>query len=263
MHLSYELENGEVQLNYSKRVNRPDADELNPFPEYQDPRNLFAGNPQLRPEIIHSFEFGYKWQNKNYSFVPSIYYRHKVDGFTSVTVPLNDSTLLTTDQNLSKDQSAGLELIFSARTGSFMTTNFSTNFFYNKIDATELGYGEQKGIVAMSMNFNSTLSLSKTTMLQLSANYRSTRLTPQGKQYGRFVMNGGLRQDMFKNKLSLTVTASDIFKTLKQKSYLNTPFLQQTSVGRRDGTIIYLGLSFRFGKTFKKDEENLQFDENL
>ena len=263
MHLSYELENGELQLNYSKRVNRPDADELNPFPEYQDPRNLFAGNPQLRPEIIHSFEFGYKWQNKNYSFVPSIYYRHKVDGFTSVTIPLNDSTLLTTDQNLSKDQSAGLELIFSARTGSFMTTNLSTNFFYNKIDATELGYSDQKGIVAMSMNFNSTFSLSKTTMLQLSANYRSTRLTPQGKQYGRFVMNGGLRQDLFKEKVSLTLTASDIFKTLRQKSYLNTPFVQQTFVGRRDGSIIYLGLSFKFGKTFKKEEESLQFDENL
>lgn len=263
MHLSYELENGELQLNYSKRVNRPDADELNPFPEYQDPRNLFAGNPHLRPEIIHSVEFGYKWQNKNYSFVPSIYYRYKVDGFTSVTIPVNDSTLLTTDQNLSKDQSAGLELIFSARTGSFMTTNLSTNFFYNKIDASELGYSNQKGIVAMSMNLNSTFTLGKSTMLQLSANYRSTRLTLQGKQYGRFVLNGGLRQDLLKNKLSITLTASDIFKTLKQRSYLNTPFLQQTSVGRRDGTIVYLAVSFRFGKTFKKDKDDLQFDENL
>jgi hypothetical protein len=38
LHLSYQLkENKELQLNYSKRVNRPEGDELNPFPEYQDP----------------------------------------------------------------------------------------------------------------------------------------------------------------------------------------------------------------------------------
>jgi outer membrane receptor protein involved in Fe transport len=65
LHLAYKLNSAELQLNYSKRVNRPDGDELNPFPEYQDPRNLRAGNPKLLPEIIHSIELGYKWQNKN------------------------------------------------------------------------------------------------------------------------------------------------------------------------------------------------------
>jgi outer membrane receptor protein involved in Fe transport len=59
IHLAYKREKGEWQLNYSRRVNRPDADELNPFPEYLDPLNLRAGNPKLKPELIHSVEFGY------------------------------------------------------------------------------------------------------------------------------------------------------------------------------------------------------------
>ncbi|HUR10097.1 MAG TPA: TonB-dependent receptor, partial [Flavitalea sp.] len=68
VHLSYKLNDvGELQLNYSKRVNRPEGDELNPFPEYQDPRNLRAGNPKLLPEIIHSTEFGFRWQKKRFS----------------------------------------------------------------------------------------------------------------------------------------------------------------------------------------------------
>ncbi len=96
LHLSYKLKESEIQLNYSKRVNRPDGDELNPFPEYIDPYNLQAGNPKLLPEIIHSIELGYKWQNEKYSFVPSLYYRYKRNGFTEVTVPVNDTVLLTT-----------------------------------------------------------------------------------------------------------------------------------------------------------------------
>jgi outer membrane receptor protein involved in Fe transport len=264
LHLSYKLKNGELQLNYSKRVHRPGGDDLNPFPEYQDPGNLRAGNPRLLPEIIHSVEFGYKWQNNKFSFVPSLYYRYKVNGFTTVTIPLNDSVLLTTQQNLSNDRSMGLEIIFSAKLGKSISANLSSNFFYNKIDASNLGYSNRRSIVSMSTNFNSTVTLTKTTMFQLSCNYRSARLTPQGNVFGSFVLNSGIRQDLFKKKMSVTLTASDIFKTLKQKSKLNTPYLNQLVTGRRDAQIIYLGVSYRFGKQVKKqNEEKLQFDNNL
>ena len=264
LHLSYQLKNGELQLNYSKRVHRAEGDDLNPFPEYRDPQNLQSGNPNLLPEIIHSIEMGYKWQNKNFSFVPSIYYRYKLNGFTIVTIPLNDSTLLTTQQNLATDKSTGLELIFSAKAGNFFMANLSSNFFYNQIDATDLGYGDNKSIVSMNTNFNSTFSITKTTRIQLSCNYRSARLTPQGKMFPSFVVNAGVRQDLLKNKMSVILTASDLFKTLEQKYELNSSYLKQVAIGKRDAQIIYLGISYRFGKIIKKaNEEKMQFDNNL
>ena len=264
LHLSYKLKNSELQLNYSKRIHRAEGDDLNPFPEYRDPRNLRAGNPNLLPEIIHSVEVGYKWQNKTFSFVPSLYYRYKQYGFTTVTIPINDSTLLTTQQNLSNDKSLGLELILSAKAGKFFSANLSSNFFYNIIDASSLGYSNNKSIVSMSTNFNSTFLITKKTMLQLSCNYRSARLTPQGKTFPTFVMNAGIRQGLFKKKMSVILTASDIFKTLQQRTHLHTPYLNEVSVGRRDAQIIYLGISYRFGKVIKKQgEEKLQFDNNL
>ena len=263
LHLSYKLKNRELQLNYSKRVHRAEGDDINPFPEYQDPGNLRAGNPKLKPEIIHSIEFGYKWQDKNFSFVPSLYYRLKQNGFTNVLIPINDTVLLSTIQNLSNDKSTGLELIFSARAGKFLTANLSSNFFYNQIDASDLGYSNKKSIISTTTNLNSTLTLTKKTMMQLSCNYRSARLTPQGKTKGSFVFNTGVRQDLFKKKMSAILTVSDLFRTLKQRTILNTSFLSQTVTGKRDAQIIYLGLSYRFGKTVKKTDEKLQFDDNL
>ena len=264
LHFSYKLKNGELQLNYSKRVHRAEGDDLNPFPEYQDPRNLRAGNPKLLPEIIHSIEFGYKLQNNHFTFVPGLYYRYKLNGFTTVTLPVNDTVLLTTQQNLSNDKSTGLEFILSVKAGKFLTANLSSNFFYNQIDASDLGYSNKKSIVSMSNNFNVTATITKTTMWQISSNYRSARLTPQGKVFGSFVFNTGLRQDLFKKKLSVTLAASDLFNSLKQKSELNTVYLKQIVIGRRDARIIYLGISYRFGKMVKKQsEEKFQFDNNL
>lgn len=264
LHLAYELKNGQIQLSYSKRVNRPEGDDLNPFPKYRDPRNLQAGNPELLPEMIHSVEFGYKWQNKNFSFVPSVYYRNKRNGFTQVIVPLNDSVLLTTRQNLSTDQAAGLELIFTAKAGKFLSANLGSNVFYNEIDATKLGYSGKKSIYSMSFNFNSTLTFTKTTRMQISCNYRSARLTPQGKVYPNFVLNTGVQQAMFKRKLFLTLTVADLLQTLQQKIKLETTFVNQTTISRRNGRIIFFGVNYRFGKAAKKPtEEKFQYDDNL
>ena len=231
---------------------------------FRSPYNLHAGNPKLLPEIIHSVELGYKWQNKKYSFVPSLYYRYKKNGFTEITVPVNDTVLLTTQQNLSNDKSLGLELIFSAKPVKFLSANLSSNFFFNQIDASRIGYGVKKSIVSMSANFNATVTLTKNTLWQVSCNYRSARQTPQGKSFDNFVLNSGIRQDFLKKKFSLILTVTDIFKTLRQKTDFSSFYLKQSSFSKRDSRIIYLGISYRFGKTIKtSDDEELKFDDAL
>ena len=100
-------------------------------------------------------------------------------------------------------------------------------------------------------------------MVQVSANYRSARLTPQGRVFGNFVFNTGMRQDLFKKKMSLILTLANLFVTLQQKTELNTSYLKQTTINRRNSQSMYLGLSYRFGKTIKKSEDKLQFDNNL
>ena len=97
-------------------------------------------------------------------------------------------------------------------------------------------------------------------MLQLSANYRSARLTPQGKVYPNYLANVGVRQDLLKKKLSITLTISDLFATNRYKTGFNTKFFNQSSLGRRDVRIFYIGASYRFGYTKKPKEQKMQFD---
>lgn len=52
----------ELSLSYSLRVNRPEGSDMNPFAERINPLSLQAGNPDLRPEKIHSIEAGWQWR---------------------------------------------------------------------------------------------------------------------------------------------------------------------------------------------------------
>ncbi|MDQ3142533.1 MAG: TonB-dependent receptor [Bacteroidota bacterium] len=262
IHLSYELDDDkEVKLSYSRRINRPEGDELNPFPEYDDPRNLYAGNPFIKPEQIHSFELGYESKTDQITLVPTLYYRYKYDGFTEVSEYINDSTLLTTFGNLSNSQSGGLELILSWRLKKLLSMNFSGNIFYNEIDASNLGYTEKKSAVSGTMKLGTNFNVTKSTILQLNANARLAELTPQGKYLPGYSLNTGLRQDLLKGKASLLLTVSDVFNSLRWRSEINTPQLYQITTGKRKSQIVYLGFSYRLGKTTKKTSDELKFDE--
>ncbi|MFX7870430.1 TonB-dependent receptor, partial [Acinetobacter baumannii] len=41
----------DFQINYSRRVNRPNFFQLMPFPDYSDPQNINIGNANLKPEF--------------------------------------------------------------------------------------------------------------------------------------------------------------------------------------------------------------------
>lgn len=264
LHLAYKLSKvSQLQLNYSRRANRPEGDDLNPFPEYRDPRNVRAGNPHLKPEFIHSVEFGWQWQNDYLNIIPSIFYRNKYNGFSSVTQAVNDTTLLTTMVNLVKAESAGFELVVTGNIGKYFSTNLSTNAYYEQIDASNLGFSSNKSTLTWSSKINCNLNLPSGTMIQLNSYFRSARLTPQGESKSNFVVNLGFRQDLLKDKLTTIFTISDIFKTKTEDRIFDTPWMYQTSSNTRDSQIIYFGLTYHFGSNDKKlKDKSLQYDEN-
>ncbi|WP_343533988.1 TonB-dependent receptor [Pedobacter sp.] len=262
LHLTYQLNDSrQLQLNYSRRVRRPEGDDLNPFAEYADPTNIRVGNPHLLPEIIHSVELGYQWKRSGFTILPGIYYRYKYNGFTSITTPLNSTTLVTTQQNLANDQAWGVDVVFSASISDKLNINFTPNAFYNQIDAANLGYSTKRNTFTWSANFNSSYVIAKGTMLQINSNYKSSRLTPQGKYLPSFVLNFGARQDIFHKKGSIYFTLSDVFKSQRQKAELSSPLLVQNIYIRSNSRIGYLGLSYNFGVMKKK--KDLTFDNSL
>lgn len=265
LHLTYHFaEAQEWQLNYSHRIHRPGTEDLNPFPEYLDPFTLRAGNPHLRPEDIHSIETGYSYHQDDTSFTATGYYRYTYHRFTDLTTNLGNGILLNTRENLAVNRASGLELTANAELGGHVTLNFSSNTFFNTIDASNLGYSSSRSDGSLLAKVGLTWRLTPATQLQLNTKYATARLTPQGEQRPMFVANAGLRHDLWQKQAALVLTVSDLFNSLKNENIVNTPLLHEDIVLRRSSRIIYLGVTYNFGQPGKKSKDDaLKFDNSL
>ncbi len=265
LHLSYNLtDTGQLQLNYSHRIHHPESDDLNPFPEYQDPYNLRAGNPYLRPEDTDSFESGYQFKQDNTTLLAALYYRYTYHAFTDFTRYIDSTTLLTTKENLTANRSGGLELAATADLWSRVTLNFSANAFRSEIDASNLGFSTARSATAWSAKLNANWRATPRDTVQFNTNYTAKRLTAQGYRLPTFVANIGLRHELTDRRTAFVLTVSDVFNSLEEKTVIDTPILHDFITRRRSSRIIYLGITYNLGQpTKKKKDDALQFDNQL
>lgn len=264
LHLTHDLTGTQqLQLNYSHRVNRPDGDDLNPYPEFQDPFNLRAGNPRLVPEDIHSIEAGYQYRKDDVTYLASLYQRYRYNGITEVTRFINETTLLTTSENLATSRSSGLELGATARLWDRVALNFSANVYRNQIDARSLGFAGRRATVAWDAKLNAQWAVTQSFLLQLNTGYRAARLTPQGERRPNHVTNLGLRHNFKDRRTSLVLTVSDVFDSLRDVTVLDTPELRREVTRRRSARIVFIGFSYRFGGEGKDRKTDMEFDDAI
>jgi outer membrane receptor protein involved in Fe transport len=263
LHLSYKMgKETELQASYSKRTRRPEADDLNPFAEYIDPRNVRVGNPRLRPEYIHSLELGCQYHRGEVTLVPGLFYRYTYNRFTWVTRALNDSVLLTTHDNLTNDQAGGLELNITASLGKLASLHGNASLFQNRIDAANLN-GGQRTVNTWSSNLTADVNLTETSRVQLNSNYRSKQLTADGSMSPSYTLNAAVRQEISGGKLVLLATITDIFHTQKREHVVDTPGLYEISRNQMDSRVAYLGFTYRFGSPPKKSrDDQIRYEDN-
>ncbi|MET4138841.1 TonB-dependent receptor [Pedobacter sp. UYP1] len=254
----------QIQLSYSRRVNRPRPWDTNPFIDYSDPLNWRKGNPNLLPEDVHSFELGYSKFWPKVTLISSVYLRQTNDLIQRVrSVPDADGVIITTPENLTKDLSSGLEFI--AKVDALKVWNFTGNLnvYHSKIDGVP-AFGIQ-GNSGFSWNANLTNNfvLPHSITLQVRADYNSSQVLAQGTRKAMYGIDGGAKYDFKGKKASLSLNVRDIFNTRKfgmltqdANSIIDFQRYQQGPMGN-------LTFSYRFGKTsFMKKGKKVEQQEN-
>ncbi|MBS1654180.1 MAG: TonB-dependent receptor, partial [Bacteroidetes bacterium] len=132
--LSQKMKNDqELQLNYSRRINRPNFWQLSPFIDSSDYLNLSQGNPGLKPEFTNSLEFSYQktFKNKD-NLLLSLYYKNTNNLITrnqvTQTEPVSGKQqIINTYINANSSYVTGLELISKNKITKWwdLTSNFN------------------------------------------------------------------------------------------------------------------------------------------
>jgi outer membrane receptor protein involved in Fe transport len=290
----------DLQLNYSRRINRPNFFQLMPFVDYSDPQNINVGNAGLKPEFTNSFEVSY---NNNYkkgaNFLASVFAKQSSDLITryqyKAPSPLepSDSVIFNTYVNANSSFTYGVELTNRMPVVKNWDMTLNLNIFNSQINTSVAGQDLKQQLTSWFVKWNNSVKLPKGFSVQLSGEYYAKTVLPQeGGRGGRGGMGGGgmmfgggqpataqgyiLPRYSFDiavrkewqlkggNNISANLSMNDFLKTQKYGTHSESPYFIQDTERRRDAQVLRLNLQWRFGKfdpNLFKRRNNRQVDD--
>lgn len=283
----------DLQLNYTRRIDRPSFLQLSPYTDYSDSLNLSRGNPNLKPQFTNSFEMAYQLNYQRNTFLASVYYKYTTDLITRYQTkeinPLTDSVvLINTYINANSSYVGGLELIGRNSLTDWWDLTTNLNIYTSKINAGD-SIPTAPASYSWFAKINTTFKFLKKFTLQVTGDYTSKTVLPPGGTAAQVTggrggagtvsgnaqgyslptggVDGSLKYDFMKNKAaSLTFTISDIFATRRSDVYINSQYSTQHSLRYRDPQFFRLQFNYRFGKvdvSLFKRKNNREEQDNL
>lgn len=251
-------ENNEFNFSYSRRLNRPRGNDMNPITNYSNPSFWRKGNPDLNPEYINSLELGYTFKTEKLTLQPTAFYRLTENSFTRkvdlISVPaiingkdtirkVNEGKMI----NLEEAYSYGFDMSITYSPFRFWNINLSGSIFQYTIDPTDPELNN-KNKFSWNAKLMSNTMLPKGFAIQLAGFYRSPFITTQGTSKPFYSANMGLRKEFLDGKMTGTLSFNDIFNTMRFAMDVETPDQKASNYRKRESQTIMVGLTYKFGK---------------
>lgn len=258
----------QLQLSYTRRVNRPRPWDTNPFTDISDPLSWRRGNPNLLPEDVHSYELSYSRFWSKITFIGSAYVRRTNDLIQRIrSTPDSAGVIIITPYNLTSSTNSGLEFISKVDPIKAWSFTANVNIYHSSIDAVPAD-----NIVAVSgyswnANLTNNITIARNLTLQIRGDYNSTEIQAQGKRKAMYGVDGGAKYDFKNRKSSLSFNVRDIFNTRKFGAIIQDANSITDFQRYQQGPMGNLTYSYRFGKTTfakktkKPDQQDVKPDE--
>ncbi|MEP6712407.1 MAG: outer membrane beta-barrel family protein [Ferruginibacter sp.] len=277
IYLSYKLNDKEdVQVNYSRKINRPNFFQLIPFVDFSDSLNLTVGNPDLKPEFTNLAEIAYSNQySQGNTILISLYGKITNDLITRYQFDslINPDKLARyiTYANANKSYTAGLELTGKNKIAKWWDVTSNLNLYDVEIKAANLPGVTNSSLFSWFAKLNNSFKLPQNYSIQFSGDYQAKTLLPAASGNSRGGGGGifggslqstsqgyilpiygadiALKKDFLKNNAaSFTLQWSDIFRTRVAATHAQTAYFVQDNRRLRDPQVVRLNFNWRFGK---------------
>ena len=284
----------DIQLNYSRKINRPNFWQLIPYYDFTDPLNISVGNASLVPEFTNLLELSYNLNLRNgNNIIATVYYRGS-DNLISryqywdknPNPAYSDSVFISSYVNASSSEAYGLEITSMNKIAPWWSLTENVNLYNSQINGSNLStsnVSNQK--LSWFGKINSTFMLPANITIQINGDYTSKTILPPGRGAGGgrhwgggnlatangyalpvYGFDAAVKKDFLKDKsLSVSLSMNDIFNTRVTKVHSESTsskdiYSIQDIRRQRDPQQLRLNVSWRFGKTdfslFKRKNMN-------
>ncbi len=257
-----------LKLSYSKRIERPDYRDLNPYINTNDPKNLSTGNPGLKPEIGKRFEIGYSDDIENFGSInASLFYRINEQDIQPFLIfypayPVGDTiytnVAVSKRENIGRENNIGVNFFGNINFIPKLELRPNLFFFYrHTVNAIDKGYDYNS--LNYRLNLNASYQFSPTLAAEFFGNFSSARHEVQGTYPSFTTYSVAARKQIWNKKGSLALTVANPFhKNIDQVTKIFGPNF--TINGKRGIPYRSIGINFtwKFGKLeFRKARERI------
>ncbi|MBB2148233.1 outer membrane beta-barrel family protein [Pedobacter gandavensis] len=241
----------DLGFSYSRRIERPGYQALNPFIYYADLYTLSQGNPALKPEYANSFELTYGYQKKT-NFTLAFIKTKDVIATTLLTDSIK-KTLLLYEQNLASRSTISFNVNRPIAVTDWWNSNNDITLYYSQFSSPELmGAPFKNGKTTFILNSTQTFQLHKTWNAELAANYTSEQA------YGTYVakpiygIDLGISKSFAAERANLKFAINDVFNTREIRIKSAIPLQDYQLSQKQESRIFRLTFSYNFGSSVIK-----------
>lgn len=217
VNMSYKFETSTLQLNYSKRINRPALYALYPFNELTDLNAQYIGNPDLNPSYTDAFELGFLKTWKKLTLNPSVYYQREKNYIQDFTYREND-IFFTTPINIDYETRTGFELSALYNPLKWLQINVEMNFY----SFVQKGNYQEKNLDYNGETFtgrlNTQIKLPAKFSFQGRYNFRGEQQNAQTTNAALQSIDFGLSKNLLKDKATIVFDISNAFNLRQNKN---------------------------------------------
>ena len=259
-YISYDFGNGhELQLNYTRRVNRPWGHQINPRMDFSDSTNISYGNVDLLPAYSNNLELNYLKTWDRHTLSAGVFWKYREGAVQNVKyMDADGKTMKNTYLNVATRQELGIEIVAKNKLfGEVLQLTTSANFYWNNIAAVHDTISHQgdlipinlagQNIFAGSVRVNAQFMFTKNFSGQISANYRSPRVVAQGTTSHSYSIDLGLRHTFLNKQLALALNVRDLLDSRARRNTTWGGGFWQFSENRWHSRSVSLTLTYNFG----------------
>lgn len=235
----------QYSLTYSRRIDRPSYQDLNPFEFKLDEYTFQKGNINLRPQYTNSIGLTNTYQ---YKLTTTLNYSHVKDLFTQVIDTAEKSKAFISKRNLATQDIVSLNISYPFRYKAYsMFAN--ANGFYTRYNA-DFGAGRKINVNAggLSLYVQNSIKFAKTWTAELTGFYNAPTVY-QGtiRANSLWSLDAGIQKQVFKGKGTIKTSVSDFLHTLKFTGVSDFAG-QRSEIGSRwESRQFKLNFVYRFG----------------
>lgn len=253
-------DNHRIKLGYSRSVWRPTDLQLNPTIYFRDISGEFSGNAILEPSYTHSVDLNYNLLFKNNSLSVTGFYKYMKSNITTVRYLTEDSIYHNSPENLQgNQQDMGIEFTGTIKPLPWLTLNPGGNFYNGYIKGSVTHQDIKRRTNVWAARIIAGIEPLARTHIQINAYYNSPTMGAQFYMEEIYGLSFSIKQDLFHDKLSISISGDDILQTEKRRFVVEGDnFKQQITDVFLKHPVYSLSLTLKLNNFNRKQRENVE-----